>query len=65
MGIWIKISALSTSVDFALQLGALVIAPQDRTLIAEAISEAAVVFAGLAAAVIMLHALAKLRPKID
>jgi hypothetical protein len=64
-GVWIRISALSTSVLFTLVLGAQAIAPQGRALFTEVVSETALVLAGIATAVIMLHALANLRPKTD
>jgi len=63
MGVWIKVSALSASVSSVLVLGAQIIAPQGNRLIEELIGEAAVVIAGIAAAVVMLYALANLRPK--
>ena len=65
MRVWITISALSTSVWYALALGAQIIAPQGNMLVAELIGEAGVVIAGIAYAVIMLQALANLRPKVS
>jgi hypothetical protein len=63
MRVWIAVSALSTSVAATLMPASQPLAPPHAPLIAEVISEAALMLGGMLAAVIMFRALANLRPK--